>query len=270
MNGAVHQQGGGPTKDTIFPLTHWSGVLQAARAEPDKARRAFEQLCADYRDAIVLWMRLQRLSPEDAEDAAHDFLAQWLQRENPLRDFQRGERRFREFLRVCLRRFLADWRAQRSAARRGGGAEHLPLNSDDLVEAGSESHGELDFACATQIHTAALARLKTQWQNRLLQGSAEASPSPGEAFDRLFSIALGSGENPGYPALAVELATTVGTVKSWIFRLRREYHEAFRDAVSRQSDPSLIDQDVLHLHKLLLHPPRGINPAVEKVKSESE
>ena len=110
-------------KDTIFPATHWSAVLQAAGAEPDKARRAFEQLCADYRDAIAHWMRLQRLTPEDAEDAAHDFLAQWLQRENPLHGFQRGERRFREFLRVCLRRFLADWHARRHAARRGGGAE---------------------------------------------------------------------------------------------------------------------------------------------------
>ena len=118
MSGSVHSQGSGQVEDTIFPLTHWSGVVQAAGAEPDKARRAFEQLCADYRDAIAHWMRLQRLSPEDAEDAAHDFLAQWLQRENPLRDFQRGERRFREFLRVCLRRFLADWHARRRTARR--------------------------------------------------------------------------------------------------------------------------------------------------------
>src|SRR5262245_12331681 len=66
-----------------LPSTHWSAILQAAGADPDRARRAFEQLCADYRDAIVRWMVLQNLSRENAEDAAHDFLAQWLQRENP-------------------------------------------------------------------------------------------------------------------------------------------------------------------------------------------
>ena len=232
-------------KDTIFPATHWSAVLQAAGAEPDKARRAFEQLCADYRDAIVHWMRLQRLSAEDAEDAAHDFLAQWLQRENPLHGFQRGERRFREFLRVCLRRFLADWHARRGAARRGGGAEHVPLEPDDPIEDGAASHADLDFAFATQIHRASLAKLKAQWQTKL----------HGEAFDRLRAVALGESENPGYSALAGELGTTVGTLKSWMFRFRREYHEAFRDAVSRQADPSFIDHDVLDLHKLLLDSP---------------
>ena len=248
MSGSVHSQGSGQVEDTIFPLTHWSGVVQAAGAEPDKARRAFEQLCADYRDAIAHWMRLQRLSPEDAEDAAHDFLAQWLQRENPLRDFQRGERRFREFLRVCLRRFLADWHARRYAARRGGGAEHVPLEQDAMIEDGAASTADLDFAFAAQIHRAALTRLKAQWQTKL----------HGEAFDRLRAVALGNKENPGYAVLATELGTTVGTLKSWIFRFRREYHEAFRDAVSRQADPSLIDHDVLHLHKLLLHSPPEI------------
>jgi DNA-directed RNA polymerase specialized sigma24 family protein len=250
MSGSVHSQGSGQPKDTVFPLTHWSGVLQAAGAEPDQARRAFEQLCADYRDAIAHWMRLQRLSPEDAEDAAHDFLAQWLQRENPLRNFQRGERRFREFLRVCLRRFLADWHARHGAARRGGGTEHVPLELDDCASGDADSNAHLDFAFASQIHSSALAKLKVEWRNKLRS----------EAFDRLCAVALGNEENPGYAALATELGATAGTVKSWMFRFRREYHEAFRDAVSRQSDPSLIDDDVLHLHKLLLHRPPDVTP----------
>src|SRR6266487_4752657 len=232
-------------EDTVFPPTHWSAVLEAAGAEPDKARRAFERLCADYRDAITQWMQLQRLTPEDAEDAAHDFLEQWLPRENPLQDFQRGERRFREFLRVCLRRFLADWHARRRAARRGGRVEHVAWEHDDLIGDGADSYPHLDFANASQIHTDAVAQLKAQWQSKL----------PGRKFDRLQSIALGDADNPGSAALARELGVAVGTVKAWVLRLRRGYHDAFRDAVSRQADPSEIDRDVLHLHKLLLQPP---------------
>jgi DNA-directed RNA polymerase specialized sigma24 family protein len=237
-------------EDTIFPPTHWSAVLEAAGAEPDKARRAFEALCGYYRDAIVQWMRLQRLTSQDAEDAAHDFLQQWLRRENPLQGFQRRERRFREFLRVCLRRYLADWRARHRADRRGGGAEHIPLEESDWIGDDAESSLaclHLDFALATQIHRGALAKLKTSWQTKLA----------GEGFDRLQSVALGDSANPGFAKLAEELGVAVGTVKSWVFRLRREYHEAFRDAVSRQADPSLIDEDVMHLHRLLLHPPSG-------------
>jgi len=230
--------------ENAFPLTHWSAVLEAANADPDRARRAFEQLCGDYRGAIVFWMRLQRLSPEDAEDAAHDFLRQWLQRENPLVGFERGERRFREFLRLCLRRFLTDWRATRIAARRGGRVEHIPWDHDELIEASRETSPPLDLAIAVQIHQCAIDRLKVQWQARL----------PRDAFDRLQAIALGGGENRGYAALAGELAASVGTIKSWVFRFRRDYHDAFRDAVLRQTDPSDVEDDVIYLHGLLMNP----------------
>jgi hypothetical protein len=97
------------------------------------------------------------------------------------------------------------------------------------------------------IHHGVLARLKTDWQSKL----------SAEGFDRLQSIALGAGANPGYTVLARELGAAVGTVKAWVYRFRREYHEAFRCAVSRETDPSLIDQDVVYLHQLLLHPPSG-------------
>jgi DNA-directed RNA polymerase specialized sigma24 family protein len=234
--------------DSVFDPTPWSAVLQAAGGDPERARRGFERLCGEYRDAIAHWMRLQRLSKEDAEDATHDFLEQWLRRDNPLQNFQRGERRFREFLRVCLRNFLADWRARPRAARRGGGAEHLPWEHDDLIADGADAHAHLDFALATHIHAHALARLRAQWQSLL---GADGQ------FDRLHAVALDAADSPGYGALASELQAPVGTVKSWVFRFRREYHAAFRQAVEQQADPALIDHDVLHLHQLLLNPPQG-------------
>lgn len=232
--------------DSVFDATPWSAVMQAAGDDPEKARRAFERLCGEYRDAIAHWMRLQRLSKEDAEDATHDFLEQWLRRDNPLQNFQRGERRFREFLRVCLRRFLADWRDRRRTASRGGGAEHVPWEHDDVIADGADSHAHLDFALATHIHAGAIARLRAQWRSQL---------GANGQFDRLQDVALGTASSPGYGALASELQAPVGTVKSWVFRFRREYHATFRQAVEQQADPALIDHDVVHLHQLLLHPP---------------
>lgn len=232
--------------DSVFDATPWSAVMQAAGDDPEKARRAFERLCGEYRHAIAHWMRLQRLSKEDAEDATHDFLEQWLRRDNPLQNFQRGERRFREFLRVCLRRFLADWRERRRTASRGSGAEHVPWEHDDVIADGADAHAHLDFALATHIHAGAIATLKHQWEGKLR----------GDPFDRLQAIALGDAANPGYTALAAELGVSVSTLKSWVFRFRREYHTAFRRAVEQQADPALIDQDVVHLHQLLLQPPQ--------------
>ena len=231
--------------ETVFNPTPWSAVMQAAGDDPERARRAFERLCATYRDAITHWMRLQLLSREDAEDAAHDFLEQWLQRENPLKNYKRGEQPFRGFLRVCLRNFLNDWEERRRAKRRGGGAEHVPWEHDDVISDGADSHACLDFAFATQIHAAVLASLKDQRRDNLATTK----------FDRLQAVALGAAPHPGDAALAVEMGVKVGTLKSWIYRLRRGYHDAFREAVSRQADPEVIDHDVIHLHRLLLHPP---------------
>lgn len=242
--------------DSVFDPTPWSAVVQAAGDDPERARRAFERLCGDYRDAIAHWMRLQRLSPEDAEDATHDFLKQWLQRDNPLQGFQRGERRFREFLRVCLRRFLVNWHEHRRAARRGGGTEHIAWEHDELIADGAESHTHVDFALATQIHADALHALQAKWRSK----------GPDGHFDRLRAVALGdTGQAvppggtgcPSYDVLAAEFGVAVGTVKSWVFRFRQDYHTAFRDAVSRQADPSEVDQDVMYLHRLLLRPPGG-------------
>jgi DNA-directed RNA polymerase specialized sigma24 family protein len=232
--------------ESVFEPTPWSIVMQAAGDNPERARAAFERLCGAYCDAITHWMRLQRLSKEDAEDAAQDFLYQWLRRENPLDGFQRGERRFREFLRVCLRRYLISWRAARGAGKRGGEVEHVAWEHDDTISDGADSLANLDFAVATQIHASTLAALQERWQSILHNGS----------FERLQTVALGTSVNPGSHDLAKELGTNAGTLRAWVFRFRREYHDVFRSAVSRQADPGEIDRDLLHLHQLLLQPPR--------------
>lgn len=232
--------------DSVFNATPWSAVLQAAGDDPDKARRAFERLCGEYRDAIAHWMRLQRLSIEDAEDATHDFLEQWLTRENPLQGFQRGERRFREFLRVCLRRFLADWRERHRAAKRGGGAEHVPWEHDEVIPDGADSHAHLDFAFATQIHADVIASLKPKWQSRLPDGR----------FDRLQAVVLRTAPHPGSAALAAELGAKVNTANSWVLRFREDHFTAFRQAVVRQTDPEFVNDEVIYLYELLFHPPQ--------------
>lgn len=228
-------------QDTIFPPTHWSAVLEAAGKDPAAARRAFEGLCADYRDAIVLWMRMQRLTPADAEDAAHDFLGTWLGRANPLQGFERGERRFREFLRPCLRNHLTDWLARQRTLRRGGQTIHVPWDHDEVIEDTTDSVPLIDVALARAIHRRALKQLAERW----------AAQVPGPGFERLSAVALGQVPNPGYEALARDLGATVGTLKSWVFRLRREYYDAFREAVDHQVGPEALDSELHYLRGLL-------------------
>lgn len=236
------------TDSSRFPATHWSAVAQAANgSDPILARRAFEQLCCQYRDAIVEWMRLQRLSPQDSEDAAHDFLQQWLKRDNPLKGFSRGDRRFREFLRVCLRRFLSDWRDHKAAKFRGGGLIHEPLDAYDVAFCEEQARENLDYVLARQIHERVMTRLGIEWRGKL----------PVQSFNRLMGIASGSVHNPGYSSLSKELRVPIGTIKSWVFRLRGDYYDSFREAVMELVDPLVVDSELVYLHELIFTPPHG-------------
>jgi len=101
-----------------FPDTQWTLVQQAAdTSDPGRAREALIKLCTHYYDRIVNEMRRAGLGA-DAETAAHDFIHRWVTRdESPLKDFQRGTTRFRQFLSVCIRNFIRDWyRAQPPAS----------------------------------------------------------------------------------------------------------------------------------------------------------
>ncbi len=163
--------------ETIFPPTLWPDVLDAAGKGPTAARRAFEQLWVYYREAIVQWLQMQRLTPADAEDAAHDFLVKWLSHENPLQGFERGAGRFREFLRPCLRNFLRDWLASQRTIGRGGQAAHVPWEHDEVVEDTSVSVSLLDLALARAIHRRALDQLAERWAATPTESSSQRLPT---------------------------------------------------------------------------------------------
>jgi len=233
---------GRPVSADVFPETMWMLVLAAADGgDTERAATAFRELCGIYRDAIARWMRLQNLTPEDAEDATHDFLTQWLQRDNPLQGFKRGERRFRDFLRVCLRRFLLDRQERHSAARRGGGVTHIELTDDARIVDSTETVPLIDLALACDTHERAVRRIAETWRADIQKAEV----------NRLLGISVGELENPGYETLARELGVATGTLKSWVFRLRSLYHECFRNFVRQQVDPALIDEEAIYLLHLV-------------------
>lgn len=118
---------------SLFPETHQS-VIEAL-ASPDQATRAraTDLVIRAYRAPIIAVLRHRfGLEPADAEDLAHDFLAQaldreWLQRYDPARA------RFRTFLRSCLAAFASTAHEAGGRLKRGGGAPHLSLDAAALA-----------------------------------------------------------------------------------------------------------------------------------------
>ena len=139
-----------PGCGSYFPQTTpsiWMDVQQATEANSERMHGAVERLCERYRNPIVGFFKRQPLMrfmqdigcTEDPQDLANDFVLTHLLRRNMLRNFVRGETKFRSFLIQCLKRYLKDKRRSLLTESRGGGTSSVSL--DQPVEEGGP--GEL-------------------------------------------------------------------------------------------------------------------------------
>jgi len=114
----------------VFVTTHWSVVLAAAGSDPPRAQAALSQLCRVYWYPIYHFVRRQGYSTHDAQDFTQEFFARLLEKNWVARaDQSRG--RFRSFLLLVLKRFLAvEWRKANTEKRGGPGrCVALPLDT---------------------------------------------------------------------------------------------------------------------------------------------
>src|SRR4051794_37449458 len=113
---------------SIFVTTRWSVVLAAQdKSSPDSAA-ALETLCRAYWYPLYAYVRGSGRSPHDAQDLTQEFFARLLARDW-LRVVIPEKGRFRTFLLVAMKRFLAnEWR-RASAQRRGGGQVQVQFDT---------------------------------------------------------------------------------------------------------------------------------------------
>ena len=211
-----------------FAPTRWTVVLTAQeKSSPDSAA-ALEALCRTYWYPLYAFVRRQGHEPHDAEDLTQEFFAHFLQKDYlHAADPEKG--RFRTFLRVALRRFLAnEWdRARR--LKRGGGCAAIPF---DTITA------EQRYQCE-QGKTLPPDRIyERRWAVTLLeQAMAQLRAEYARAgrtveFEQLKGTLIADRGAILYTALAAALRTTEGAARVAVHRLRKRYRECFRAAVA--------------------------------------
>ena len=108
-----------PAPQPLFVTTRWSVVFAAQdKASPDSAV-ALEVLCRAYWYPLYAYVRGSGRSPHDAQDLTQEFFARLLARDW-LRVVLPEKGRFRTFLMVALKRFLANEWHHASRLKRGG------------------------------------------------------------------------------------------------------------------------------------------------------
>ena len=227
----------------MFVTTRWTVVLAAGRRHrPDvDAERALEELCGTYWFALYAYVRRRGHSKEDAEDLVQSFFALFLSK-NYLDGLRSEKGKFRAFLLVSLKHYLANEWDRAGRQKRGGHSKALPLDWQEadtryqLDPADHLSPDKLyDRAWAVALLERVLARLRQEW---VAEGKQEA-------FEQLKPfLTAGKGVIP-YAQAAAALQVTEPTARVAVHRLRRQYRELLRDEITQTlADPRHVDEEM--------------------------
>jgi RNA polymerase sigma factor (sigma-70 family) len=234
----------------LFVTTHWSVVLAAKDiASPDCAK-ALEMLCQTYWYPLYAFVRSSGYSVHDAQDLTQEFFARLLAKDY-LRVVEPEKGRFRTFLKMALKRFLAhEW--QRSwASKRGGGHIHLPFETA-LGEARFQEE-RADSLTPDRVYD-------RQWALTLLGETLGRLECEYNATGKIVELRhlkphlTAERRTIPYAEIAAALKTTEGAVRVDLHRLRRRFREVFREVIAQTiSAPQEIDPEVRYVLEVLSH-----------------
>lgn len=209
---------------------------------------ALEELCRTYWYPLYAYVRRHGHSREDAEDLTQGFFAQLLEK-NYLEGLTSEKGKFRAFLLVAVKRYLANEWDRANRQKRGGGLAPLSLDWQDadtryqINPAHELSPDKLyDRAWAVTLLERVIIRLRDE--NR------------GEGRAKLYEhlrpfLMMGKSDIP-YTQAAVTLGLTEGAVRVAVHRLRRRYRELLREETAQTlSDPAQAAEEMQALFTAL-------------------
>lgn len=214
-----HTDIGGEQRE--FPPTRRSLVAGIAAADPGQRRAALGELIAAYWKPSYAYLRLRwRRTSEDAKDLTQAFFAAVVEK-GFLSDFDPAQARLRTYLRACLDRFVAKDERSRSARKRGGEVEHVPLDFA-AAERDLERREPADPASAE-------AWFEAEWRRALvaaaladLQRECDQRGVP-ERFAIFRRYDVSGDARPTYAELAGELGLETHAVTNALSAARRDF-----------------------------------------------
>jgi RNA polymerase sigma-70 factor (ECF subfamily) len=231
-------------KHDRFLTTHWSQVLLAARSDSSHAHAALTRLCKTYWYPLYIFARRQGKSPEDAQDLVQGFFAQLLLKEF-LKDADPQKGRFRSFLLVAVRRYMANEWDRANRLKRGGGQEIISLDEEET---------ERRYQAEPVDEMSPEKAYERQWAITLLKqvlGRLEAEFQAGgklHLFDEIKRHLGGDEGQNSYAEIGVRLGMSEGAVKVAVHRLRHRYRELLRLEIAHTvTEESAIDEEIRHL-----------------------
>ena len=231
-----------------FVTTHWSVVLTAAGTDTTRAHEALSCLCENYWYPLYAYVRRRGHPPEAAQDLTQEFFSRLLEK-HWLARADREKGKFRSFLLMTMKRFLANEWDKAQAVKRGGHIRLVPFQFDTAETRYSQEPA--DASTPDQV-------FEKQWALTLLQSVLQrlradyAQDGKGRLFETLEPCLIGSRETQPYATLATQLDMTEGAVKVAVSRLRERYRKCLKDEIARTvATPADVDEELGHLFRVL-------------------
>jgi RNA polymerase sigma factor (sigma-70 family) len=231
-----------------FVTTRWSVVLAAGRADSTKALAALEDLCRTYWYPLYAFVRRLGHKPEDAEDLVQAFFAQCVGK-SYLTAAKRSRGRFRSFLLIALKRFMAnEWDKARTKKR---GGTHQVISLDGLQPEQRYALEPADCLSADKLFERrwALTLLET-----VLKRLEDEQKGRGNSviFERLKPFLVAAGDSAPYAHVAQELEMSESAVKVTIHRLRGRYRRLLEEEIAQTvSSPEEVDEERRYLFRVI-------------------
>jgi DNA-directed RNA polymerase specialized sigma24 family protein len=207
----------------LFATTRWTLVIAAGGSDAGAKEKALADLCAAYWRPIFAYVRHRGHGVEEAKDLTQEFLRRVLEHDW-LAGLTREGSKFRAFLLVAVKRFLAVEHERQTAQKRGGGSVALSLDSADVLEPASQDESPeraFDRRWALTVIDRAADRLK-----------AEALASGRGALFARVSTFLSTEPEPGaYEDVAFDLGMSRAAVAMAVHRLRLRLREQIRTEI---------------------------------------
>jgi RNA polymerase sigma factor (sigma-70 family) len=228
MSSDPREDGPGRPKQSWFPTTQWTVVVNAGRGGGSGSARALARLCEAYWFPLYSFVRRSGYDAADAEDLTQEFFARLLEKHYlAAADPQRGK--FRCFLLASLKHFLANEWNRAHARKRGGPQGVIPIDFRDAEDRYSTQSADTLTPERMFERRWALALLE-----RVLGRLREEMAGEGKTalFERLKGILAGQHDPQSYGEIAEELGTTEGAIKVVVHRLRRRYRELLKAEIA--------------------------------------
>lgn len=225
-----------------FHTTHWTAILVAQAGNGTAAREALADLCSAYWYPLYVFIRRQGPSHHEAEDLIQEFFRRFLER-HALESVQPSAGKFRSFLLVCLKNFLANERERAQTQRRGGGHSLVPLEGADA---------ETRYSLEPVDNRTPEAVFERRWAFAVLEQTMAAlrreHSGKRDLFEDIEGFLPGGQGDISRAELAAKRGVSIGAIDVAIHRLRQRFGALLRDQVRRTvSSDAEVEEEISHL-----------------------